>query len=87
MSALLKNKLFLVLMVLFGLTLLSWMGLNHLNIDERIAGVLILIIAFIKVRLIIVHYMELPKTFLPLRLAFEAWIFLTGVVTIALLFT
>jgi hypothetical protein len=86
MSALFKNKLFLVLMVLFGLTLLSWMGLNHLNIDERIAGVLILIIAFIKVRLIIVHYMELPKTFLSLRLAFEAWIFLTGVVTIALLF-
>lgn len=43
-----------------------------------------MLIAFLKVRLIIIHYMELTKTFFALRIAFETWVVLVACVTIAL---
>jgi len=84
MSTLMKDKLFLILLALFGLTLLSWLGSVYLNIEPKILGCLIMVISFLKVRLIIVHYMELAKTFPILRWAFETWVLLVASVTIAL---
>lgn len=79
-----KDKLLLVLFVLLGITLFSW-GLNFsIALDEKSFGVALLVLAFLKVRLIVVHYMESSKAILPLRIAVESWVFGTGLATIIL---
>lgn len=83
-NSLQKDKLFWVLAALLALTLLSWLILSVLNIDRRLIGVLLILLAFVKVRLIVIHYMEAAKAYLPIRLAFEAWVLVAGGITIAL---
>lgn len=84
MSTLIKDKLFLVLAGLLSLTLLSWLILSYVGLEAQTLGVILIILAFIKVRLIIIHYMEAAKAYLPIRIAFEAWVILVGGITIAL---
>jgi hypothetical protein len=52
--------------------------------DHRIAGVPVLVIAFFKVRLIGLHFMELQTAILPLRLIFECWTVIIGVALVVL---
>jgi hypothetical protein len=80
-----KNyKIFLILILLLFITLLSWLLSNSLLFQGQLLGVSILAFAFIKVRLIIMHYMEANTVKLPIRLAFEAWILIAGLGTIIL---
>jgi len=74
-----KDKLFIVLLTLLGLTLLSWCILNFTDLSVKWAGMLVLLIAFVKVRLIVIHYMEANKAALPIRMAFEAWLWGTTI--------
>jgi hypothetical protein len=79
-----KDKLFFILVALLGLTIISWLSLNHLNLSTETLGSFVLILAFLKLRLIVVHFMELPKTSKALRFIFESWIVLVAGITLAL---
>ncbi|MEO0033652.1 MAG: hypothetical protein RIS94_3410 [Pseudomonadota bacterium] len=68
-----------VWIALVALTLLAYVfQLEGLAVAPRFVGTAVLITAFVKVRLIGLHYMELKRTVLPLRLAFEAWVVMLG---------
>jgi len=84
MMTLHKDKLFLVLITLLGITLLSWFLVFAINLEPHIIGVILIIFAVVKVRLIIIHYMEANKAYLPIRIAFEAWVIVVAGITITL---
>ena len=84
MTALIKDKLFWVLAGLLALTLLSWLIVSSAGLETQTLGVILIILAFVKVRLIIIHYMEAAKAYLPVRICFEAWVILVAGITIAL---
>lgn len=84
MMTVFENRLRLVLFVLLGLTLLSW-GVQTVSFPEpKWAGLAVLAIAFVKVRLIVVHYMEAKLALLPIRVAFELWVWGTAAMVLAL---
>jgi len=63
-----------VWLVLVGATLASWsLGAAHWLNGPRVATVAILLVAFFKVRLVGLHFMELRSAPVGLRLAFEIW--------------
>ncbi len=49
------------------------MGTDHVFDDATLAGSLILLVAFIKVRFVGLYFMELRHAPIPLRLVFEGW--------------
>ncbi len=54
-------------------TLISW-GFGHgERIDPRAAGIAVIVIAFIKIRYVILDFMELRTAPLGMRMAGEAW--------------
>lgn len=77
MISLLKREritaLWLLLIVLTLLSLEYFRDLGH-GSDYRLGSVVVMIIAFIKVRLVGLDYMELRNAPLPLRLVFEVWV-------------
>ena len=73
MTYVVKDKLFLVLVALLGITLLSWLLISSVDLEEKSLGVLILLLAFFKVRLIAIHFMETAKAQRLVRIAFETW--------------
>ncbi len=68
-----KDKLFLVLVALLGITLMSWLLISIVDLEEKSLGVMILLLAFFKVRLIAIHFMETAKAQRLVRIAFETW--------------
>jgi hypothetical protein len=69
---------------LLAATVVSW-EFGHASFgDPRNAGVVILAIAFLKVRFVILDFMELRHAPLGMRLAGEAWAICVGSVLIAL---
>lgn len=67
------------------LTLLSYLSWAESSVaDGRVAGTAVLALAFVKARLIGLHYMELDEAVLPLRLFFEAWIIVVCLALIAM---
>lgn len=84
MAALLKDRLFLVLLALLAITLVSWLLVGSGSLDTEVLGALVLVLAFVKVRMIVIHYMEASTVPRPLRLGFEAWVVLVGLMTVAL---
>ncbi len=72
---LLRNRLTAILTLLVGSTCVSlWirhdMGLR----DPRVAGSAILVLAFIKVRFVILDFMELRRAPRALRITAEIWV-------------
>jgi hypothetical protein len=66
-------------------TALSWaFGHEAFFADPRNAGVLILAIAFVKIRFVILDFMELRHAPLAMRAAGEVWVIGIGAVLIAL---
>jgi len=61
-----------VWLVLVTATLVSW--------SLRAIGLAVLAVAFVKVRLVGLYFMELRTAPVPLRLAFEAWVVVVGAV-------
>lgn len=83
-----KNRETLVCAILLALTLISWaMGSHHggLSSNINIEASLIVAIAFIKVRLVIQHFMEVASAPFFLKLSCDAWVFLSAGLVIAFL--
>lgn len=55
-------------------TLISWRIGHAAGDDVRRAGIVILVVAFAKVRFVILEFMELRHAPLPLRLIGESWV-------------
>lgn len=87
-QSLLRNRVSVVWLFLIAATAISWaLGSNH-GIDHRSASVVILVVAFAKVRFVGIYFMELKEAPLPLRGFFEAYcIAICTLVTCMFLFT
>lgn len=69
------NWITLVWLVLVSATGLSWwLGADHGLDGREAASIGILVLAMIKVRLVILYFMEVRTAPLPLRLICEAWV-------------
>lgn len=56
-----------------------WVAENH-SLDARASLVIIVVVAAIKARAIVLHYMELKHAPLAWRLAFEGWILVAALI-------
>lgn len=73
MTELLCTRATAIWVLLVAATGLSWaLGTNH-GINHRDASVVILVVAFAKVRFVGLYFMELREAPLPLRAVFEAY--------------
>ncbi len=84
MSGLHKDKLLIALILLLAITLLSWLMLYATALKPATLGVLLLVLAFVKVQIIISQYMELKTAVLPVRMAFHAWLIVVSGAIVAL---
>lgn len=74
MTALLRTPATAVWLILIAATGVSWaLGSQHGTHDHRLASVIILLIAFVKVRLVGMYFMELREAPNVLRGLFEAY--------------
>ena len=84
LTALLKNRVSLVWAGLMIATLISWkVGSDH-GIHPQLATIVVLLVAFLKVRFVGLYFMELREAPLPLRLIFEGYVVVVAAVLIAL---
>ena len=75
MLASFKNAITLAWMVLFVATAVSWyLGQDSTQVTSLAAGIAILSLAFFKVRLILLYFMELRFAPQPWRGIFELWV-------------
>ena len=85
MASLIRNRITLVWSGLILATALSWVLGHGLGFsDPRYTGVAILVVAFVKVRFVMLDFMELRHAPLAMRAAAEVWVLALGVVLIAL---
>jgi heme/copper-type cytochrome/quinol oxidase subunit 4 len=85
LAQLLRGRITAVWGVLIALTLLSWwMGTDHGVGDAQTASVLVLLVAFLKVRFVGLYFMELRSAPLPLRALFEGWCTVVAATVIAM---
>ena len=75
MNALFQSFATLVWVVLMLATGLSWWLGTHQGSGS--ATIVLMLVAFLKVRLIIMHFMEVRGAPLPLRLICEGWVIVT----------
>ena len=77
MNALIKTPATLVWLIITGATAFSWWLSTTMPVEQSESNsnttMLILLIAFIKVRLVIMWFMEVRTAPLPLRIIGEAW--------------
>jgi hypothetical protein len=74
LSGLLRSRITLIWVVLILATLTSLLlGADDLVTAVKLASVLVIVIAFIKVRLVGLYFMELRDAPVPLRLIFEGY--------------
>jgi heme/copper-type cytochrome/quinol oxidase subunit 4 len=73
LATLLKNRISLVWLLLIVLTLISWRVGTDGGVTAHLATVIVLIVAFFKVRLVGLNFMELRNAPLPLRLILEGY--------------
>jgi hypothetical protein len=75
MQALLQTRVTLVWLLLVGATVLSWeMGHGAGFHELRYASVAIIIVAFIKVRFVIMEFMEIRTAPLFMRVIAQVWL-------------
>jgi len=77
-----RSRIAAVWALLLVATLLSWESARGENLQLTTSAVLV--IAFVKVRLIGLEFMELRTAPLPLRLGFESWVLLVCMALLAL---
>lgn len=88
MSELLREPATRVWLLLMAATILTTWVLTKDGLPARVATVAIVLIAAIKVRLVLLHFMELLHAPLPLRLVFETWtLAVTGAIVALCLLT
>ncbi|NHN39017.1 hypothetical protein G8764_17035 [Pseudomaricurvus alcaniphilus] len=86
MKAYLLHRNSIVLAVLVVLTLISWyLGLDQVSVEQvsTWSGVTMLLLAFVKVRLVISNFMEVRAAPLPLKLCCDAWVVVASLLTIS----
>ena len=85
---LLKSTVTVVWVVLIAATIVSWaLGTNHGFVDDDTsASVVILVVAFVKVRFIGLYFMELKDAPTPLRLLLEAYCLIVCAVVLVFYF-
>jgi hypothetical protein len=82
-----EQRLILAWLALIGATLISWELGHGVGItDPRIAGALVMAVAFIKVRVVFFEFMELRHTPRYMRLAANLWLVLVCTALIILYF-
>lgn len=84
---LLRSRASVVWLVLIAATVVSWtLGVEQgaSASAERLVGVAVLAIAFIKLRLVGLYFMELREAPLPLRAIFETYCFVVGTLVIVM---
>lgn len=87
MNALWKSTTGIWLLLSTATVITTWV-LSKKGFDPRLATSAIVLIAAWKVRLVLLHFMELRHAPLPLRLLFEAWVLLAaGVILLPYLLT
>ncbi len=76
----------LIWLLLVIATLSSW-WLGHVpeQLDVKLITPLIILVSLIKVRLVVLHFMEIKSAIWPLRLMFEAWCWLVPGILVLLL--
>lgn len=77
MLEILGRKNLLVWLVLMLVTIVSWLLSLHPagQVGPSLAGgIFMIVLAFIKVRLVIIHFMEIDHAPLILRIICEAWV-------------
>lgn len=77
MREILQARNTLVFAGLVTITIISWfIGLESASglLGTRVDGVILLLLAFFKVRLVILHFMEIKHAPLLLRTICEAWV-------------
>ena len=80
-----RDRVAAVWVFLMLATLVSWvLGEDRLIHTQNVVAVGVIAIAFIKVRLVGIHFMELREAPLPLRAAFEAYVALAATVLVGL---
>lgn len=88
MTTRVSSQLWTVWLVLVGATCVSWwLGADHGfhgSSGPKIGATIILSIAFVKVRLVGMWFMELRASPPALRLAFECWVLVVAGLLIAL---
>lgn len=84
------NSITYVWLLLVVMTSISWMLGDSLASKNVVSGhwpvVALMLIAFFKVRLVIMHFMEVATALLPLRIAFEMWVLVVCGAILALYF-
>jgi hypothetical protein len=82
---LIRSRITLIWLLLVGATLLSWELGHGLGVkDARAAGSLILVVAMIKVRLVVLDFMELRHAPTWMRAGAEIWTVLLAALLVAL---
>ena len=77
------SYVWLFLAALTGATWLLGDGYNPERLDLfKVVTICLLILAFFKIRLVIIHFMEIGSAPMPLRLIFDAWVILVCVLLI-----
>ena len=85
LRALVGNRMGAVWAFLVAVTALSFaVGGGHGAAGHEAATVAVVAVAFVKVRLVGLEFMELRSAPVPLRLLFEGWVVVTGAVLIGL---
>ena len=71
---LVRGPVLAVWVALVALTLGSWwVGGDHGIGSARVAGAVVLVVAFVKLRFVGLHFMELRSAPRVMRIAFESW--------------
>jgi hypothetical protein len=75
MQWLLRSRTTFIWLLLILATALSW-GVGHgfASPGLRVAGTLIIVVAFVKVRFVLLDFMELRDAPRPMRFAAEGWV-------------
>jgi len=82
---LLRSAITVVWLALIALTLTSWwLGTEDAVGSIKAANILILVVAFAKVRFVGLYFMELRNAPVPLRLIFEGWCVVVSTVVLLL---
>jgi hypothetical protein len=77
------DRITVVYLVLAFATILSWfLGTEEAVSHEALVGSIVVVIAFVKLRLVGIHFMEIGRAPTPLRVVFETYVF--GVLAVVL---
>lgn len=70
-----QDRTTLVYVILTAATIISWfLGTEEAESHETLVGAIVIAIAFVKLRLVGIHFMEIGHAPTPLRAAFESYV-------------